>query len=76
MLTNVLNICGLFDSVKVAADLFDAAPSWPDNAIVSLEVLYEELFGGSSIDFISTVGHGLAAASLIEWVTYIQPKSL
>jgi hypothetical protein len=71
MLTNVLNICRLFDCVKVTANLLDAAPGWSDDQIAFLEVLYKEKFGRCGIGLVAAIGHGLPAAGLIERVTYI-----
>jgi hypothetical protein len=72
----MLNIVGLFEGVEVAPDLLDAAPGRPNDAITALEVLNEEAFGRRGVDLVATVRHGLAAASLVERVTDIEPESL
>jgi hypothetical protein len=70
------DICGLVNRVKVAAYLFYATSGWSDDVVVLLEVLHKEKFGRGGIGLISAIGHGLAAAGLIEWVTHIKPESL
>jgi hypothetical protein len=33
------------------------------------------MFGRCGINFVAAIGHGLAAAGLIEWVTHIKSES-
>src|ERR1700733_761732 len=72
----MLNIVSLFDDVEVTANLFDAASGRSDDEVVFFEVLHKEMFGWSGVDLVSTVGHGLAAAGLVERVLHIESKSL
>src|SRR5260370_4631583 len=60
----------------MTSDLFDAASSGSDDEVVFLEVLHEEVFGGSGVDLVAAVGHGLAAAGLVQGVAHVQPQSL
>jgi hypothetical protein len=74
MLANVLDIVGLLELIEVAPDLFDAAPGWPNNAIIVLEISDKQALGRGGIDFVATVGHGLSAAGLVERVSTSRPN--
>src|SRR5262249_25052471 len=76
ILSNVSDLVGLLQPIEVATDLFDTASGWPDDTVVTLEILDKETFGGSGVDFIAAIGHGLPAASLVERIADIEPESL
>jgi hypothetical protein len=76
VLPNVLNIICLFDAIEMASDLFDAAPSWPDDVIERGEILHKEMLSGSSVGLVAAIRHGLSAAGLVEREMHIESESL
>src|SRR5258707_15310643 len=76
VLTNVLHIFRLFESVEVTADLFYAASGGANNAVKFLEVFDEEMFGRLSILFVAAIGHRLPATTFVERGTNIKSESL
>jgi hypothetical protein len=71
----VLDFIGLFHSVEMTPHLLYAASRRTDDAIEILEILDKELLRGFRVVFVSTVGHRLPAACLIQRVTHIEPES-
>src|ERR1700746_2631646 len=76
MPTEVLHFIGLFHGIEVTPHLLHAASGRSNDAIKILEGADKQSLGGRSVAFISTVGHGLSAACLIQGITHIQPESL
>lgn len=66
VLTNVLHIIRLLQSIEVAAHFFYAASGRSDDTIKILKVIDEETFGRLSIPFIAAIGHRLSATGLVE----------
>jgi YtcA-like protein len=66
--SDLFRLRSLFDGVEVEANVVDAAPGWPDDGLKVFEAVDEECFRGGGIVLRTTVGHGLSAAGLINWV--------
>jgi hypothetical protein len=75
-LANMLDFVRLFDSVEMASNLFDAAPSRPDDVIERGEILHKEMLSSSSVGLVAAIRHGLSAAGLVEREAHIETESL